>query len=150
ESWRSFRETGYQQASPDIQHMLQALDQPAASGKVTPEVFEKIKALRGQGLSGKKISAALKAENIQISHATISKALRADVGLPARSMPKAVTRDVMQIILDLKSQKRSSQAISDYLKDRGVHLSRTGVDLAYRLARPFLDDDALQLDAAPA
>ncbi|MES0865049.1 hypothetical protein ABLN87_22335, partial [Ruegeria sp. SCPT10] len=107
---RSFRETGYQQASPDIQHMLQALEQPAASGKVTPEVFDQIKALSDQGVSGKKISAALKAENIQISHATISRALRADAGLSAEGMPKAVTRDVMQIILDLKSQKRSSQA----------------------------------------
>ncbi|MES0865031.1 hypothetical protein ABLN87_22200, partial [Ruegeria sp. SCPT10] len=155
ESWRNFRETGYQQASPNIQHMLQALGQPQATirkpaSKVTPEVFEKIKALRDQGVACEEISATLKEENIQISAATIKKALRLDAGLPARGMPKAVTPDILQIILDLKSQKRTHQAISDHLKDRGVHLSTTGVDLAYRLARPFLDDDALQLDAAPA
>ncbi|MES0865038.1 hypothetical protein ABLN87_22270, partial [Ruegeria sp. SCPT10] len=149
------RETGYQQASPDIQHMLQALEQPQATirkpaSKVTPEVFDQIKALSDQGLSSRKISAALKEDNIQISDTTINRALRADAGLSSNNMPKAVTPDILQIILDLKSQKRTHQAIFDHLKDRGVHLSKTGVDLAYRLARPFLDDDALQLDAAPA
>ncbi|MES0865041.1 hypothetical protein ABLN87_22285, partial [Ruegeria sp. SCPT10] len=49
-------------------------------------------------------------------------------------MPKAVTRDVMQIILDLKSQKLTLQAISDHLKDRGIHLSKSGVDTALRVA----------------
>ncbi|MES0865042.1 helix-turn-helix domain-containing protein, partial [Ruegeria sp. SCPT10] len=104
------------------------------SSKVTPEVFEKIKALRDQGLSGRKISAALKEDNIQISHATISRALRADAGLSAEGMPKAVTRDVMQIILDLKSQKYSSQAISKHLEAGGIHLSESGVVVALRVA----------------
>ncbi|MES0865050.1 hypothetical protein ABLN87_22340, partial [Ruegeria sp. SCPT10] len=49
-------------------------------------------------------------------------------------MPKAVTRDVMQIILDLKSQKRSSQAISKHLEAGGIHLSTTSVDRALGFA----------------